>query len=190
MGQPSRRDSSVRNPFFCLQGRTVAILIVIPMLAIPALAQEPEELVDPDETSETSESNATEPDTFPIQPSAWCVVRDSKIQEMPDPNPNPDDSPAPDPDPAKMAVEESIPGCDIGVGFPLYRWRRLSWVGLLGQETLGTGVALVLHRPKHGPIPAIGVAVIFPYSSDGISGNEPHLAIGATLAFARRGLRQ
>lgn len=127
---------------------------------------------------------AEEPEPFPVTAAGWCALKDRKGETEPPSAP----TPAPEAgkeEPAVAAEEPPKPGCDVGVGFALYRWRKLSWVAVLGQETLGTGLAFVPYRPKRGPIPALAVGLVVPYDSEGIY-SEPQLAIGATLAFTGR----
>lgn len=80
---------------------------------------------------------------------------------------------------------ESEPGCDIGAGIALQRWRRLSWVAVVGAETLGTGLAWIAHRPERGPVVAVAAGVVVRYDSTGISAGEVYPALGATLSFGR-----
>lgn len=172
--------------------RKARILVVLALLAAPLVAQEPSEeephfagaplsrlelqalLADAQAAEE-----AQEPDPFPVTAAAWCTLQDRQSEPAP---------PAPETgeeSPPVAAEEPPKPGCDVGVGLALYRWRKLSWVAVLGQETLGTGLAFVPYRPKRGPIPALAVGVVVPYDSGGIY-SEPQLAIGATLAFTGR----
>lgn len=144
--------------------KALVLLALLSLLATPALAQ----------AEPSSEPDA---ETYPVVASAWCVLRD---RESPP-------APVPAEEELQEAVEEAPePGCDVGVGLALYRWRKLSWVAVLGQETIGTGLAFVPHRPKRGPIPALAVGVIVPYDGKGIY-SELQLAIGVTLAFGRTG---
>jgi hypothetical protein len=139
------------------------VALLAALLAVPALAED---------------APSSEPEPFPVQAAAWCVVQDRESSPAPVQEPVEEE-------PREAVEEPAEPGCDVGVGLALYRWRRLSWVAVLGQETIGTGLAFVPHRPKRGPIPALAVGIVVPYDSEGIY-SEPRLAIGATLAFTGR----
>lgn len=143
--------------------RTLAMIALL-VLAAPAAAQE-------------APKAQVEPDPFPVQAAAWCIVRDDK-NEAPGPELGEDGE--------ALEPEPPAPGCDVGIGLALHRWRRASWVAVLGQETLGTGIAWVPYRPARGPIPAVALGVVVRYGSEGIDGSEVYLALGTTLAFRGR----
>lgn len=117
------------------------------------------------------EDPAAEESSSPLVGAAWCVVRSSGA----------------DPDKARATGDPGDPGCDAGVGLALARWRRLSWVAVLGTGTTGTGIAWVAHRPADGsgPVFAVAAGAVVRYDSSGIDGGKIYLALGATVSFAR-----
>jgi hypothetical protein len=104
---------------------------------------------------------AQEPDRpSPLSAGAWCIVRTTD-------------------------TDSDQPGCDIGAGLALERWRKLSWVAVLGAETLGTGLAWVPSRDGGGPVIAVAIGLVVRYDTTGIDGSQAYPAIGCTLSFMR-----
>ncbi len=96
----------------------------------------------------------------PIAGAAWCVLRRGDPEE-----------------------EEKIAGCDVGVGLALARWRRLSWVAVLGVETLGTGLGWTAYRGGGGATVAVAAGFVVAYDSGGIDAHKVYPALGATLSL-------
>lgn len=83
--------------------------------------------------------------------------------------------------------EEAYSGCDLGIGAALARWNRLAWVGVVGRETIGTGVAWIASDGS-GRLPAVAVSlgVIAPWSDEGVRVDRWAPAIGATFGFGSK----
>jgi hypothetical protein len=158
--------------------RRVALLAIL--LAAPLAAQEAEcvwvEQADGTIVCElvgepvVEEPAPPEPAALPPEPedprlaaAAWYVVRRSG-----------DDLP------------EGEIGRDFGLGVGLLRWRRLSWVAVVGAQSLGTGLAWVAHRGGEGrPVIAVAVGVVAPYDEGGVYSDQLRPAVGATVALGR-----
>lgn len=80
-----------------------------------------------------------------------------------------------------------LPGCDLGMGVKLLGLGhpRLSWVGVIGTQTVGTGVALRVLGGDGTPVVAVAVGVVVHYDETGVDATEVLPAVGATLTFAR-----
>lgn len=77
------------------------------------------------------------------------------------------------------------PGCDVGVALALARHDRLSWVGALGAETLGTGVAWSV-APDAGRPLAVSLGLVVRWDGTGIDTTQAYPAIGATINLTKR----
>lgn len=119
------------------------------------------------------------PEPYPVAAAAWCAVRSGEDEA-------PSIEPDADGEPPEAQEDPGAPGCDIGVGAPIYRWRRTSLVAVLGAETVGAGIAWTAYRPERGPILAFALGLVARYDSRGIDGSEFYPAVGATLSFAGR----
>lgn len=142
----------------------LALLLVLSAGAVGA-QEEPAE-IPPDSTPEFAEEH--EPPS-PLAGAGWCVVRGKKKSDT------------------SKTEEPDKPGCDVGAGLSLLRYKRAAWVAVLGTETLGTGVAWLAHQPKRGPAIAVAIGVVVRYDSSGIE-TRLYPALGATLSFGRRGV--
>lgn len=173
--------------------KVLLILATLLWLSPPALSQEPESAPEPP-------SPAVSPS--PLVGAAWCTLRVSESKPesaRPIPggggdsggDPNDPDTPS-NPD-LSINDQSTNPGCDIGAGLALYRFRRyprLSWVAVLGRSTTGTGLAWTAYRPtpdSTGPILAVAIGAVVRYDVDGIYVREVYPALGATLSFMRGG---
>lgn len=104
------------------------------------------------------------------------------------------DQPLDDSFPPQPDESESISplGCDIGIGFLLYRpsnpkFNRFALVAVVGSKSLGPGIAYILNpnaksEADHRPIMAIAVGVTTPYDENGIV-MDPKLTLGMTLSL-------
>lgn len=147
----------------------IRFVLALALLAAPALAQEPPKEEEPS----------------PLVMSVWCVAALDEDDPGAPPAPEPLDGEGAPPAPAP---DEGPPGCDGGPGLALARFfnGRLAWVAVLGTKTLGTGLAVVPHRPRRGPILAVAAGVVVRYDlATGIE-DEPHLALGVTASFRGR----
>lgn len=131
-------------------------------------------------------------ESSPLVAGLWCTVasesKDEKAPAPPAPAPPEGEETPTAPVPAPAPEDEGPPGCDAGGGLALARFfsGRLAWVAVLGTKTVGTGLAVVPHRPKRGPVFAVAAGVVVRYDlATGIE-DEPHLALGVTASF--RGL--
>lgn len=173
--------------------KVMLILATLLWLSPPAFSQEQESPPDPSSPAVSSS---------PLVGAAWCTLRVSQSKSGPtrpipgggedsagDPN-DPDSDLNPDP---SMNDQSTNPGCDIGAGLALYRFKRfprLSWVAVLGRSTTGTGLAWTAYRPapdSTGPILAVAIGAVVRYDVDGIYVREVYPALGATLSFMRGG---
>lgn len=133
---------------------------------------------------------AEEGEPSPLVAGLWCVVASEKEDRPAPPTPAPpegEEAP-PAPAPAAEPEDEGPPGCDGGPGLALARFfhGRLAWVAVLGTKTVGTGLAVVPHRPKRGPVFAVAAGVVARYDlATGIE-DELHLALGVTASFRGR----
>jgi hypothetical protein len=129
------------------------LAIVLLLVAGPALAQEePPDAVDSDAVGES------EPADSRLAAAGWCAVRTSS------------------------APDEGAPGCDVGMAAALWTWRRTALVAVVGGETVGVGVAWVVHT---GPTVAVAAGVIAPFDDGGVNGSSLAPALGVTLTFGR-----
>lgn len=78
-----------------------------------------------------------------------------------------------------------LPGCDLGMGVAIVRHRRLSWVAVIGTQTLGTGVAWRVGGGDGIPVVAVAVGAVVRWDETGVDATEVLPAVGATLTFAR-----
>lgn len=151
--------SSVRGRFPHPRLRAgLALLVLFVFLSAPPLAGQ-----DPQPEPE-------QPDTFPVAPSVWCLVVDSK-DEQPEPQ-----------------GEEEDPGCDAGVAAALYRFQReprASVVGALGTWSLGAGLGWTFHRSEAGTAYGVAGGIMVPWDGEGIHVNRWGWALGATVSFGR-----
>lgn len=145
----------------------IAVLLVLSASAVGA-QEEPAE-IPPDSTPELAEESDESPS--PLAGAGWCVVRGKEKSD------------------ASKTEEPDRPGCDVGAGLSLLRYKRAAWVAVLGTETLGTGVAWLAHQPKRGPAIAVAIGVVVRYDSSGIE-TKLYPALGATLSFGRRGVEE
>lgn len=118
-----------------------------------------------------------------VAAAAWCVVQSSNQSDQS--SPQPDDSFPPQPD----EEQSSSLGCDVGIGFLFYQYKHLGLVGVVGSESIGTGIAWIINpRAKsstdHRPIMAVAVGVATPYDSNGI-GKDLQLTLGMTLSLRK-----
>lgn len=148
--------------------KRIALLALALLATLPACAQEA--------PPAPEESEAREP--YPVAAAGWCAVR-SEDEEPPAPEVMPEGE-------SVVAEDPGAPGCDIGIGAAVYRWRRASLVAVLGAETVGAGIAWTAYRPERGPILAFALGVVARYDSRGIDGSEFYPAVGATLSFTGR----
>lgn len=124
------------------------------LLSAPALAQDPQ-------------PEPEQPDTFPVAPSAWCLVVDGEDEPQ---------------------GEEEDPGCDAGVAAALYRFQReprASVVGALGTWSLGAGLGWTFHRSEAGTAYGVAGGIMVPWDGEGIHVNRWGWALGATVSFGR-----
>ena len=151
--------------------KRTALLALALLATLPARAQE---------APRSAAEEARTREAYPVAAAAWCAVR-SENEEPAALEAEPD--PAADP---AAADDPGAPGCDIGIGAAVYRWRRASLVAVLGAETVGAGIAWTAYRPERGPILAFALGVVARYDSRGIDGSEFYPAVGATLSFTGR----
>ena len=179
--------------------------VLMALLAAPALAQEPPEeephfagaplsrlelqalLADAQAAEEAEEGEPS-----PLVAGLWCTVasegKDEEAPAAPAPDPPEGEETPTAPVPAAAPEDEGPPGCDGGPGLALARFfkGRLAWVAVLGTKTVGTGLAVVPHRPKRGPVFAVAAGVVVRYDlATGIE-DELHLALGVTASFRGR----
>lgn len=126
-----------------------------------------------------------------VAAAGWCVVTDQESNsDSSSIDQPPDDSFPPQPD--EQPEQPNQLGCDIGIGFLLYRpsnpkYNRFALVAVIGSESLGPGIAYILNpnaksEADHRPIMAIAFGVIAPYDGNGI-GRDLQLALGMTLSL-------
>lgn len=83
-------------------------------------------------------------------------------------------------------AEAGASGCDVGLGVALYRWHHLAAVAVVGQESVGAGLAWVVTPSDYrGPSVAVAVGMVAHYDSSGIQ-TDPQPALGVTIAFTGR----
>ncbi len=122
-----------------------------------------------------------------VAAAGWCVVTNGNGSS----DNQPPDDPLLAPDPNDQSANDSSLGCDIGIAFSLYRYKRLALVAVVGSESLGPGIAWIINPyPKsetdHRPVLGIGIGIALPYDTDGIV-LDPYLTLGMTLSL-RQGI--
>lgn len=122
-----------------------------------------------------------------IAAAGWCVVQSSNQSESDQSNNQPPDDSFP---PQEDDQSTTNLGCDIGVGFSLYRYKRIAGVAVLGSESLGVGIAWILNPYARSdidnrPVIAIAAGIVTAYDTRGIS-RDVQFALGATLSLRSR----
>src|SRR6185295_2569889 len=84
----------------------------------------------------------------PLSAATWCVVK-QRPTEPAAPAASADEGGEPT---ATPAPEKRDLGCDLGMGVALYRWHRLSLVGVIGTRSIGAGFGFIVAEPKNGPL--------------------------------------